>query len=223
MVITAVTCNHESVHINKSFTCTSEGVFCAINCLKRGELYIGETGRMPIDRFREHLVYIHKKNDNELSLHFNSPGHSIYDVADSGLFFESESNRRRFVESEITRLGTLGPQVWIALTINIMSLTCFILYAYVYCARRVHFWRDILYILHKKWCLMHFGTRGVYFGGMDGHFLSSIFPVVCCYLCPNFMPMVSKAFIFVLYLHIYRYIIVIFTYSNCPILSKIIL
>ena len=63
-------------------------------------------------RFREHLSYIRtKKADNELSLHFNGPGHSIDDVAVSGLFFESETNRRRLMESKIiTRLGTLAPQ-----------------------------------------------------------------------------------------------------------------
>ena len=112
-----VTCNHilntdnisgptGSFRINKTFTCTSKGVVYAITCLKCGELYIGETGRMLKTRFREHLSYIRtKKADNELSLHFNGPGHSIDDVAVSGLFFESETNRRRLMESKIiTRL-----------------------------------------------------------------------------------------------------------------------
>ena len=80
--------------------------------VKCGELYIGETGRMLKAHYREHLSYMRtKKADNELSLHFNGPGHSIDDVAVSGLFFESETNRRRLMESKIiTRLGTLTPQ-----------------------------------------------------------------------------------------------------------------
>ncbi len=65
------TCNHilntdtvvgpsGSVDIKKSFQCTTKGIIYCVTCLRCGDLYIGETGRMLADRFREHLADIRK-------------------------------------------------------------------------------------------------------------------------------------------------------------------
>ena len=80
-------------------------------CLKCGELYIGETGRMLSERFWEHLRDIKKnKSGKEVAKHFNSNGHVLEDVSVAGLVFKNELSERRSLESSFIRsLGTLSP------------------------------------------------------------------------------------------------------------------
>ena len=101
-----------SVQVKKSFSCTSRHAIYAIICLKCGELYIGETGRMLAERFREHLGDIRNaRTHREVAAHFNLPGHSLEDVSVSGVMSHPVTQRRRLLESELIRkLGTLYPQ-----------------------------------------------------------------------------------------------------------------
>ena len=219
-----VTCNHilntdnisgptGSFRINKTFTCTSEGVVYAITCLKCGELYIGETGRMLKTRFREHLSYIRtKKADNELSLHFNGPGHSIDDVAVSGLFFESETNRRRLMESKIiTRLGTLAPQGLNRIDdYNFRHWWIYYVFVYVICEESSLLVRFIIIYFTGNWSFVVTLEPEAFISGawMGIYFLQGfIIPVVCSYLSvPLFCASGSRVSIYGLLLHIYIYI-----------------
>ena len=55
-----------SFKITDHFTCTSPSVIYCITCTYWKKLYVGETGRRPGDRFREHLRDV-ERNDKEAS------------------------------------------------------------------------------------------------------------------------------------------------------------
>ena len=55
-----------SIKITDHFTCTSANVIYCITCTYCNKLYIGETGRRPGDRFREHLRDV-ERNDKGAS------------------------------------------------------------------------------------------------------------------------------------------------------------
>ncbi len=60
-----------------------------VTCLRCGDLYIGETGHMLADRFREHLADLRNaKVGKEVAFHFNEAGHTIDDVAVSGISYQ---------------------------------------------------------------------------------------------------------------------------------------
>ena len=101
-----------STQIKDSFSCTSQNVVYVIVCLKCGELYAGETGRMLAERFREHLGDVrHARPNKEVAAHFNLPGHSLDDISVTGVLTRSEMIQRRLLETKlIRRLGTLLPQ-----------------------------------------------------------------------------------------------------------------
>ena len=101
-----------SIEIKESFSCTSKHVIYIIVCRKCGELYVGETGRMLAERFREHLGDIrHARPNKEVATHFNLPGHSLHDIGVTGVSTRSEVGQRRLFETRlIRRLGTLLPQ-----------------------------------------------------------------------------------------------------------------
>ena len=101
-----------STQIKDSFSCTSKNVVYVIVCLKCGELYVGETGRMLAERFREHLGDVrHARPNKEVAAHFNLPGHSLDDISVTGVLTRSEMSQRRLLETKlIRRLGTLLPQ-----------------------------------------------------------------------------------------------------------------
>ena len=74
-------------------------------------LYIGETGRMLAERFREHLrdVRINSAN-SDVAVHFNSLNHSIEDASVLCITTATDMHKRRLIESKfIKRLGTLYP------------------------------------------------------------------------------------------------------------------
>ena len=67
-----------SIKITDLFTCTSADAIDYITCTCYNKLYIGETGRRPGDRFREHLRDV-KRNNKDASKpvvrHFNLTNH----------------------------------------------------------------------------------------------------------------------------------------------------
>ena len=94
------------------FTCKSENVVYCISCRRCPQLYIGETGRALHERFGEHLRSIQKNTGGfPVAEHFNSPGHSLSDIAVRGLRrCPGSSFRRKQLEMEIIfRLGTMQP------------------------------------------------------------------------------------------------------------------
>ncbi len=80
-------------------------------CLKCGD--IKETGRMFAEWFREHLSDIRNSSEGkEVASHFNLPGHSIDDVAVSGVSYQQITSQRCITEARLIRnLGTLVPIV----------------------------------------------------------------------------------------------------------------
>ena len=98
--------------IREHFTCKSENVVYCISCRRCPQLYIGETGRALHERFGEHLRSIQKNTGGfPVAEHFNSPGHSLSDIAVRGLRrCPGSSFRRKQLEMEIIfRLGTMQP------------------------------------------------------------------------------------------------------------------
>ncbi len=100
-----------SVDIKKSFQCTTKGIIYCVTCLRCGDLYIGETGRMLADRFREHLADIRNaKVGKEFASHFNQAGHTIDDVAVSGISYQPMISQRRIKKARLIRnIDTLVP------------------------------------------------------------------------------------------------------------------
>ncbi len=100
---------NSSVDIKKLFQCTIKGIIYYVTCLRCGDLYIGETGRMLADRFREHLADIRNaKVDKEVASHFNQASHTIDAVAVSGISYHSMISQRLIKEARLIRnIGTL--------------------------------------------------------------------------------------------------------------------
>ncbi len=67
--------------LKKSFQCTTKGIIYCVTCLRCGDLYIGEMGRMLADCFKEHLADIRNaKVCKKVASHFIQAGHTIDDV-----------------------------------------------------------------------------------------------------------------------------------------------
>ena len=66
-------------NINSPVTCTTKNVIYKITCTKCiNWVYIGETERRFLDRFRDHRGYVNRKDISQpTGEHFNKPGHSI--------------------------------------------------------------------------------------------------------------------------------------------------
>lgn len=89
-------------HTKGNFKCTSKGLIYALECKKCGQLYVGETGRMMCERFREHRRnVINNKADNEIASHFNENGHALSDMMICGLTFKSDTLERKICEQKI--------------------------------------------------------------------------------------------------------------------------
>ncbi|XP_072435478.1 uncharacterized protein [Chiloscyllium punctatum] len=99
-------------HIHQSFTCTSTNIIYCICCSRCGLLYIGETGRLLAERFREHLRDTHTNQPHcPVAQHFNSPSHSAEDMEVLGLLHCRYLTTRRLEEERlIFRLETLQPR-----------------------------------------------------------------------------------------------------------------
>ena len=106
--------------IDSRFTCTSANVIYCITCTLCNKLYIGETGRRPGDRFREHLRNV-EKNDKDASKpvprHFNLPNHSKKHMAICGLSLHlgTMESRKNLEQKFIFQIGTLNPIFHVAM------------------------------------------------------------------------------------------------------------
>ena len=102
-----------SIKITDHFTCTSANVVFCITCTICKKLYIGETGRRPGDRFREHLRNVEKDDKNAskpVARHLNLPNHSTQHmvVCDLSLPQGSTESRKTLEQKFIFQIGTLS-------------------------------------------------------------------------------------------------------------------
>ena len=106
---------HRSVKVTDHFTCISTDVIYCITSTLCKKIYIGETGRRPADRFREHLRDVEKKNNTDVSKpvprHFNLPDHSHHNMTICGLSLHhgNTESRENLEQKFIFQLGTLSP------------------------------------------------------------------------------------------------------------------
>ena len=95
-----------------NISCISKDIIYCIECLKCGSLYIGETERRLGDRIREHLRDIKTKQpQKQVSVHFNSQGHSLNDLKVQVLYqnFRDKFSRKAKESFLIQKLGTVFP------------------------------------------------------------------------------------------------------------------
>ena len=103
-----------SIKITDHFTCTSVNVIYCITFTFCNELYIGETGRRPGDRFREYVRDV-ERNDKDASKpvarHLNLPNHSKQHMAVCGLSLHLGSSEccKTLEKKFIFQIGTLNP------------------------------------------------------------------------------------------------------------------
>ena len=62
-----------------NISCESDNLVYAIECLKCGQHYVGQTQKMLRGRFVHHFSDIKGNNTKSLGVHFNSPGHNGLD------------------------------------------------------------------------------------------------------------------------------------------------
>ena len=101
-----------STTIHERFTCKSDNIVYCISCRRCPQLYIRETGRTLHECFGEHLRNVQKNTGGfPVAEHFNSPGHSLSDIAVRGLRrCSGASFRWKQLEMQlIFRLGTMQP------------------------------------------------------------------------------------------------------------------
>ena len=92
-----------SIKITDHFACTSTNVIYCITCTLYKKLYIGETGRLLGDRFREDIRDVEKddKNASEpVARHFNPPNHSKQHMVVCGLSLDQESTESRKTQNK---------------------------------------------------------------------------------------------------------------------------
>ena len=66
-------------------SCITENLIYLITCRKCHVQYVGETGRRLRDRLNNHKSTIKRKENTPISIHFNSPNHSILDLEIVGI------------------------------------------------------------------------------------------------------------------------------------------
>ena len=73
--------------IHQNLSCSSDNLIHMINCKRCLKIdttlpsqYIGQTGRTPRERFREHRRGIQNNTDESIPIHFNLPHHTLNDV-----------------------------------------------------------------------------------------------------------------------------------------------
>lgn len=69
-----------TLDITDNFNCSSSNIIYVISCLKCKLLYVGQTGRQLRERLNNHRSDIKNKKNTAVSLHFNSPHHSVLDL-----------------------------------------------------------------------------------------------------------------------------------------------
>ena len=132
-----------SFQIKETFTCESRNLIYAIICKRCEMKYIGETGRLLAERFRDHLRYIHKKELKPVPLHFNSPNHrGADDISVTAIKSCTGDQALRFsLENRLIHgLGVLSPAglnvqhafVWLSSLSSILYYLFFILCIYIF-------------------------------------------------------------------------------------------
>ena len=102
-----------SVKITDRFTCTSANAIYCITCTLCNKLYIGETGRRPGDRFREHFRNV-EKNDKNLSqslvilISLTTPKKHMV-ICGLSLHHGMTESRKNLEQKFIFQIGTLNP------------------------------------------------------------------------------------------------------------------
>lgn len=71
---------HEEFHINSYMNCNSHNIIYLITCNKCKIQYIGQTGRQLKQRLTDHRSNINLQKNTPISIHFNSPLHSLKDL-----------------------------------------------------------------------------------------------------------------------------------------------
>ena len=67
--------------IEQEVDCQTKNVIYCITCKKCKMQYIGETGRVAKERFKEHISYVENKQlEKATGEHFNLRGHSVSDM-----------------------------------------------------------------------------------------------------------------------------------------------
>ena len=103
------------VYITGHFSCITEHVVYCLSCTKCPSIvYIGETGRRLVNRFREHRRdIINGRNDLPVPAHFNQPNHTLEDmkvaVLKAGLA-NQEYGKKQAEMRLILKYGTVGPR-----------------------------------------------------------------------------------------------------------------
>ena len=70
-----------NAEIQQEVTCQTRNVIYCITCKKCNMQYVGETGRVAKDRFREHIGYVeNNQSEKATGWHFNQRGHSVSDM-----------------------------------------------------------------------------------------------------------------------------------------------
>ena len=101
-----------TVAITDHFSCISTNLIYCITSTLCKKIYIGETGRILRDRFREHLrdVEINDKDASKpVARHFNLPNHSQKHMAVCGLSLHlgNTESRKNIEQQFILQIGTL--------------------------------------------------------------------------------------------------------------------
>ena len=68
------------MYIKRTFTCQSDNLVYAITCQLYKMIYVGETARSLVVRFAEHLADIRHNRSKPVAQHFNSAGHTPWDL-----------------------------------------------------------------------------------------------------------------------------------------------
>ena len=75
------TATNLNVEISQEVNCQTKNVIYCITCKKCKMQYIGETERTLVERFSEHLGYVHNEHVNQATgWHFHLKGHSVSDM-----------------------------------------------------------------------------------------------------------------------------------------------
>ena len=70
-----------NAEIMQEVDCQTKNIIYCITCKKCKMQYIGETGRVAKERFREHIGYVENKQlEKATGEHFNQKGHSVSDI-----------------------------------------------------------------------------------------------------------------------------------------------
>ena len=102
-----------SFTIRRRFSCRTRNAIYALHCKKCGQIYVGETGRTLLERFRDHRRDVEKHDTipphlrKPVQAHFGAPDHCLEDMCISILYcVPDEATRKQHEQRMILRLGT---------------------------------------------------------------------------------------------------------------------